>query len=68
MIDDDWPAVLAIIVLIAVNSALNLMEQTPMITFLTYVAFGALCFVAGVLVERKNAAKIETVVDTAKKL
>ena len=68
MVDDNWPAVVAIIVLIAVNSALNLMEQTPMMTFLSYLAFGALCFVAGILVGRKNAATVETVVDEAKKL
>jgi hypothetical protein len=31
------------------------------------LAFGVACFVAGVLVERKNAAILEPVVDEAKK-
>ncbi len=38
-----------------------------MFTLLTYVAVAVASFVAGVLVERKNASTLEPVVDEVKK-
>jgi hypothetical protein len=66
--DRDWPAVAAILVLAPTYICLSFMKGNAMLMLLSYALFGALCFVAGALVARKNLSKVETVVKDVEKV